>query len=170
MSALKEVTVNLRPVVFGLISDIERSESINEVRQLTGELRFWLDGDVFSVMNLLKMRNRHSVTNAEEKPVVYKSQGDTPKIIITEMDVRQIDSKSCSDFECADSSGCCDGGVGGCCDSGVGGCCEEIIHLPTPAPNVATHEGVLTGGSSVSANIPEPILLEVGQVPTVGNL
>ena len=176
MSALKDVTLNLRPVVLGLISDIERSESISEVRQLTGELRFWLDGDVLSVVNSLKLRNRHSVTNAEQRHVVYKSQGDTPKMIITEMDVGQSDSRSCSDFGCADSNGCCDGGVGGYCDGGLGGCSEEIIHLPTAAPNGAAPngaapKGVLTGGSSASVNNPETMhLTDASQVPTVENL
>ncbi len=116
MTALKEVTVNLRPAVYGLISEIERSESIGEIRQLVAELRFWLDGDVLSVMNLLKMRNRMGVVNSEPRSVVvYKSPGDTPKIVITEMGG---ESRSSSDFgdgvcDCGDRLGC--GDSGGAC-------------------------------------------------------
>lgn len=89
MSALKEVFVNVRPAVFGVISELERCKSVSEIKELTTELRFWLDGDVLSVVNSLKSRLRGT-----EKPVLstvnsassLTKSGDTPKMIIREIE------------------------------------------------------------------------------------
>jgi hypothetical protein len=89
MSALKEVFVNVRPAVFGVISELERCKSVSEIKDLTTELRFWLDGDVMSVVNSLKSRLRGT-----EKPVLstvnsassLTKSGDTPKMIIREIE------------------------------------------------------------------------------------
>lgn len=75
MSALRDITLNVRPAVLGLIAEIEKCTSVAEVKPLTNELRFWLDGDPLSIVNMLKARLQ---TN--------ESRGDTPKMIIREME------------------------------------------------------------------------------------
>lgn len=97
MSALKEVFVNVRPAVYGVISELEKCKSISEIKDLTAELRYWLDGDVLSVVNSLKARLRST-----EKPVLSTvnsasslvKSGDTPKMIIREMEAEEEEDMS----------------------------------------------------------------------------
>ena len=97
MSALKEVFVNVRPAIYGVISELEKCKSISEIKDLTTELRYWLDGDVLSVVNSLKARLRGT-----EKPVLSTvnsasslvKSGDTPKMIIREMEAEDEEDMS----------------------------------------------------------------------------
>ena len=93
MSALKEVFVNVRPAVFGVISELERCKSVSEIKDLTTELRFWLDGDVLSVVNSLKSRLRGTerpVLSTVNSATSLTKSGDTPKMIIREMSSYRI--------------------------------------------------------------------------------
>lgn len=97
MSAIKDVFVNVRPAVYGVISELEKCKSVSEIKDLTTELRYWLDGDVLSVVNSLKARLRGT-----EKPVLSTvnsasslvKSGDTPKMIIREMETEEEDDMS----------------------------------------------------------------------------
>lgn len=111
MSALKEVFVNVRPAVFGVISELERCKSVSEIKDLTTELRFWLDGDVLSVVNSLKSRLRGT-----EKPVLSTvnsatsliKSGDTPKMIIREIEEEEGEGEGAQEEEEEMMSGGCD--------------------------------------------------------------
>lgn len=117
MSALKDVSLNVRAAIMGLIAEIERCKSVAEIRPLTNELRFWLDGDPLSVVNSLKSRLLLTGDgSAAAAPI--QSGGDTPKMIIREMEGCDNESE--------------------CCNESDGFCGESVIDLPEVEATVAT--------------------------------
>jgi len=147
MSAIKEVFVNVRPAVYGVISELEKCKSVSEIKDLTTELRYWLDGDVLSVVNSLKARLRGT-----EKPVLSTvnsasslvKSGDTPKMIIREMDAEEEE----------DMSGGCDSDDDECNRSVIDFTEVDALYrsgdVKTNLPTV-THDPTLTATTSVDA-------------------
>ena len=124
MSALKEVFVNVRPAVFGVISELERCKSVSEIKDLTTELRFWLDGDVLSVVNSLKSRLRGTerpVLSTVNSATSLTKSGDTPKMIIREIEEEEGEGEGARAREEEEEmmSGGCDSEEDACCNRSV---------------------------------------------------